>query len=392
MQRWRGWRFPGPLSALATAALLVACGGGSGGAAADGVRLWQPLPPSPILGRVAASAAWTGSEVITWGGYGSTRAEPPFHAQRSDGAAYDPATRRWRRIARAPSGLRGGAGDGVAWTGREMVVWASNSPDGPAGGAAYDPRTDTWRRLPTGPLGRREGYTSVWTGQELLVFGGTLGDHIATPSAAALRPSAGSWRRLKSFNAEQDLPPLPNGSVWSGREAFVLWSAAGLTGIRPVLTAFDPTTNRLRRISLAKAPVAPATRALMRPVAWTGTAVLFSTTTDHTPSSAPLVIYNPRSGRWKRARPAPCAPPSRYAQIAWIGDGLVVACGTDGLQVYSPRTDRWRIIDAAGPSPLTSRSDSTIVWTGSDLTVWSGAEDTAYNPTPADGASIGLKG
>jgi hypothetical protein len=69
----------------------------------------------------------------------------------------------------------------------------------------------------------------------------------------------------------------------------------------------------------------------------------------------------------------------------------VAPCGTSGLQVYSPRTDSWRTIDA-GPSPLTSRSDSAIVWTGSDLVVWSGAEDKAYNPTPADGASLRLKG
>jgi len=52
----------------------------------------------------------------------------------------------------------------------------------------YDPDTDSWRRLPAGPLGRREGYSSVWTGTELVVLGGTLGDTIAAPSAAAVDP------------------------------------------------------------------------------------------------------------------------------------------------------------------------------------------------------------
>lgn len=113
----------------------------------------------------------------------------------SDGAAFNPTTRTWRRIARAPSGVMGGGGL-AAWTGQAMVVVAGNSPGGPAGAATYEPRTDAWRRLPNGPLGNREGDVSVWTGRELLVFGGHEGDAIAKPTAAALNPRTGTWRTL----------------------------------------------------------------------------------------------------------------------------------------------------------------------------------------------------
>ncbi|MGZ4299010.1 MAG: hypothetical protein ACXVVK_18380, partial [Solirubrobacteraceae bacterium] len=130
------------------------------------------------------------------------------------------------------------------------MVFVGNSPAGPAGSAVYDPRTTAGRRLPPGPLGAREQYASVWTGRELLVFGGHSGDTYALPTAAALNPVTGSWRRLKTLDAVIGLATV-NGAVWNGREAFV-------SGIlhrprvvdRPIVLAFNPKTNKLRQIDL----------------------------------------------------------------------------------------------------------------------------------------------
>jgi hypothetical protein len=259
-----------------------------------------------------------------------------------------------------------------------MVVWAGNSPEGPAGGAVYDPRTNTWRRLPKGPLGVREGYVSVWTGKELLIFGGHTGG-VARPTAAAVNPRTRSWRRLPALNAVRALAVVI-GAVWDGREAFV-------SGAR-VLIAFNPRTDSFRRISLAKAPIDPRQRPQLDPVAWTGSEVLIATGSVTSTSSIGVVRYNPMTGHWRKASAAPCAGST---QIAWIGDRLVAACGTSGLQIYTPRTDSWQTA-ATGPSPVHSRAGSTIVWTRTELIVWSGTVNKPGNPTPADGASIALKG
>ncbi|MGI8520410.1 MAG: hypothetical protein ACR2MC_07400 [Actinomycetota bacterium] len=40
-------------------------------------------------------------------------------------------------------------------------------------GLAYRPSTDTWRNLPEFPLREREYPVVVWTGGELIVWGGT---------------------------------------------------------------------------------------------------------------------------------------------------------------------------------------------------------------------------
>lgn len=219
---------------------------------------------------------------------------------------------------------------------------------------------------------------SVWTGRELLIFGGHTG-RIARPTAASVDPRTRSWRRLPALNAVKGLA-VANGAVWDGREAFVSGTGA--------LIAVNPRTDTFRRISLTKAPIDPQQRSQLDPVAWTGTEVVFATGVDASSSSIGVVRYNPITGHWKKAGAAPC-PGS--TQVAWLGDRLAAACGTSGLQIYTPRTDSWRTI-ISGPSPLNSYGDSAIVWTGTDLIVWSGSVNKPGNPTPADGASIVLKG
>jgi len=382
----RPMRLPavGVLLVVALALVAGSAAKAPGGETTGASPSWRPLPRSPIAGRIAASAVWTGKEVIVWGGVSAGQ-------PRSDGAAYNPASRTWRRIARSPAGVIGDGGRAAAWTGKGMVVWAGNSPDGPAGGAVYDPRTDTWRRLPNSPLGSRENYVSAWTGKELLIFGGNRGDTLATPSAAAVNPRTGSWRVLKALAAVKGL--IANGAVWNGREAFVSGTVRRYpTVIRPIFFAFDPATGTLRRISLAKAPVDTEERGQLNPIAWTGTEVVFSSSADPLFASTSIVLYNPTTGAWKKPGAAPCTLPTKgYTQIAWIGDRLVVPCGTNGLQIYNPRTDGWRTLQP-GPSPLNSRGWSAIVWTGRSLIVWSGTVKKPENPTPADGSSITLKG
>ena len=410
-RRWRGRR-------IVVAVVAVAVVAGVAGAfigretkvdrEAGPPPAWQPLPKAPIAGRFGAAAVWTGKEMIVWGGYS--------HGEEAgDGAAYNPATRTWRAIAPAPAGVQGGAGTGVAWTGDKMVVWASNSPDGPAGAAVYEPGGDTWRRLPAGPLGRRELYSSVWTGKELLVIGGALGDTQATPVAAALNPRTGIWRMLPAFD-DFVFFGGPNGAVWDGREAIVSGAlslcperGSACAERRSVLVAYSPGTDTVREIALP----APSetfgadTAASLKPIAWTGTEVVF---TASVPGSVQIIRYNPTIDGWKGRADAGChivdnpaqgrgcrnwrkgpSAPCNGAQTAWLGDRYVTSCGEFGLQIFSLAKNAWTLQTlTSGPSPLSSREGSAIVWTGTDLIVWSGMVGKPHNPTPADGASITL--
>ena len=375
----------GALVVFAFTLLIALAVSTRGGQAASAGLSWRLLPRAPIPGRLDASTVWTGREMIVWGGV--TRSASGQAAPRSDGAAYNPTTRKWRKIANAPSGVLGGGGPAAAWTGSRMVIFVGNSPDGPSASATYDPRRNTWGRLPKGPLGVREQYASVWTGRKLLIFGGHSGDSYARPTAAALNPATRSWRRLKALDPVVGLSRV-NGAVWNGREAFVggvIYRPPGHVS-RPVLLEFNPARNKLHEINLAKAPLNQRQRLQLDPVGWSGSGIVFWTGTSS--SSTPVVRYTPATGYWKSAKASPCKP---YRQIAWIGRRLVVACGTDTLEIYSARTDSWSTFKA-GSSPLNSRKSSEITWTATNLIAWSGVALKRNNPTPADGASIALAG
>jgi hypothetical protein len=337
---------------------------------------WQKIAKAPIAGRIGAGTVWTGNEMLAWGGVvraGSIEAV-------GDGAAYDPLDGSWRSIRSSPHGVLGGGGQAAVWTGRRALFWAGNSPDGPAGGAVYNPRTGRWRNLSRGPLGPREGYASAWTGSELIIVGGTLGDGLARPIAAGVNPSTDRWHRLPGFGYLEGL--RPSGAIWSGDRLFVGGlaydcSQPGPCTIRPIFLSYDLATDLVEEIDLA-----PALAASFTPVGWTGTEV-FGSGDDRTS----VLFYDPATDQWRSGGPAPCDAGER--QVAFLGDRYVAACGRDALQIYSLASDTWEIVQA-GRSPLNSREGSAIAWTGSGLIVWSGVAPRTGNPTPNGGKRITL--
>ncbi len=131
---------------------------------------WRPIAAAPIEPRADPAIAWTGSEMIVWGGTGDgPRA-------LADGAAYDPAGDSWRVI--APSPLSARVGSGAAWTGSEVIVVGGRMRDGREinDSASYDPVVDTWGPFPSiiGP----QPVEVAWTGTELIIVqtGGEAGD------------------------------------------------------------------------------------------------------------------------------------------------------------------------------------------------------------------------
>jgi hypothetical protein len=104
----------------------------------------------------------------------------------------------------------------VLWTGSEMIVWGGSLRDSPAhlvDGAALDPETSTWRVLPSPPLEPTQPTRAVWAGDELVV--------ISPEATVGYDPSTDTWRQV----AEGANPPLDRGFVaWTG-ERVVVWRA-----------------------------------------------------------------------------------------------------------------------------------------------------------------------
>jgi N-acetylneuraminic acid mutarotase len=150
-----------------------------------GTNSWSPMAPAPAkLGpRDTAAGVWTGEALVVWGGYGrSQECTPCLHA---DGAAYDLATDTWTPIAGSPVSGRGG--HRAVWTGRDMVVWGGYDTEMRADGARYRPSADTWVAVVAGPLAARQHHAMVWTGRQVLVWGGEgAGGKLADGAALTL--------------------------------------------------------------------------------------------------------------------------------------------------------------------------------------------------------------
>jgi hypothetical protein len=140
-------------------------------------RTWRRLPPLPAA-RGFATATWSGSELLLVGGWGPTAGAEQVTLYRS-GVAYSPQTNRWRTLPAADSGRI----EHVAvWTGRTLLIWGGRTLRAgkwttPSHGLAYDPSTNRWSALPTAPLRGRTEANGVWTGSQLIVWGGiSVGD------------------------------------------------------------------------------------------------------------------------------------------------------------------------------------------------------------------------
>src|SRR5919108_666632 len=188
---------------------------------------WIVLPPpnapkvlSPT--REGHTAVWTGQDMIVWGGF--------YVAASNLGGRYHPATDAWTAL--PTEGAPGPRSHHAAvWTGTEVLVWGGweRSRDGHAtafgDGAAYNPATSTWRRLSTEGAPRpRSGHTAVWTGSEMVIWGGhnggrTLEDRLVLGDGARYRPAVDVWSPMPAEGAPS--PRAGHTAVWTGSELLV---------------------------------------------------------------------------------------------------------------------------------------------------------------------------
>ena len=199
--------------------------------------LWQDMPSAPLAGRIHPAHAWTGTELLVWGGRSAGQPRTEWFA---DGAAYNPQTGVWRMLPPAPISARAPM---FAWTGRELVVWGTveRGLQTPPDGAAYDPAADSWRPIAAAPVELTDA-TAVWTGREIIVVGASLSpsdNAPATPTAiaAAYNPSTNAWRTLP----HPDLSPQAATAAWNGAEVIAV-------DYQGPAAAYDPVTDAWRQL------------------------------------------------------------------------------------------------------------------------------------------------
>ena len=122
--------------------------------------------------------------MIIWGGGGGNE-------DVNTGARYAPASDSWTAMTTAGAPSPRSLPTAV-WTGSEMIVWGGAGP--PTGalnsGGRYSPASDTWRPTSqgSGVPDRRTRHTAVWTGNEMIVWGGYVNNGLRFEHRRPLRP------------------------------------------------------------------------------------------------------------------------------------------------------------------------------------------------------------
>jgi DNA-directed RNA polymerase specialized sigma24 family protein len=285
-----------------------------GGILNPGLDVWFSMPPAPIAPRSGATALWTGTEVLILGG------------DRPDGAAYDPATRLWRELPTAP--MPAGSDDTAVWTGTDAILFGGRGPNG----LAFNVTNDTWRSIAEAPHLELENPGAVWTGTEMIVWGdfarGGGTGRFAPANLAAYDPASDSWRQFTRFNDSVEL--LSATGVWTGKEVILWGTDVAGSDWRNAGLALNPATDEWRLIA---APPSPDVEYLWTPerdaLAWTGSRMLVWHLDRIGGTVGPEIwAYDPDTDIWERGATSPIASdPS----LIWTGETLYAYGGGDRL-------------------------------------------------------------
>ncbi|MFW7380924.1 MAG: Kelch repeat-containing protein [Oligoflexus sp.] len=234
------------------------------------------------------------------------------------------------------------------WTGTELLVWGGMGKDGRPLGGAYNPTTKQW----TSDLGRDEifapqrieGHSLVWTGSKLIVWGGSLPSSVNTNRGAIYDPQARPGERwsplvvtnpLQSVNERSNLDELQAPSARLGHTA--IW-----TGQHMVIFSGGGSQSR----------------------------------PEITGSGG---IYDPVKKKWELLYSEMVVERLGHTAV-WNGHEMLIFGGrTNRLRTYlgqvfgfEPESHRWQGVHSQfGPS---SRENHSAVWTGSSLIIWGGSD------------------
>jgi N-acetylneuraminic acid mutarotase len=252
---------------------------------------WSNVTIPGLIPRANATAVWTGTEMIIWGGYDGSS-----NKLFGDGMRYNPVTDTWSPVS-ATNAPAPRTGHTVVWNGSEMLVWGGGVANSGTlytdTGGIYTPATDSWTAMPAtgGAPSARIDHAAVWTGSEMIVWGGRAMNSL--DSGARYSPTAHSWQPVSAFC----LPMARGGhtGTWSGTEMLVWGGADNPNG--PYFEAggrYNPAADTWQAIPVAGMPGPRMGHSGI----WTGSELIVWGGYDNSGAGHTLQAYN-NGGRYR---------------------------------------------------------------------------------------------
>ncbi len=347
---------------------------------------WTERNSGAITNRHAAATCWTGSEFFICGGANGAASGT---AEYNTSYRYNPATNVWTQATNIGA-LSARSNASCVWTGTEVIVFGGYSGVGGGGtfknGARYKPSTDTWTAMADGPSFRYDAI-AVWTGTRFLVWGGITKTGTTTTTLAdgsLWNPNTNAWTTISASGAPQARRQA--GWVWTGTE-LIIWggSPSSLSTLDDGFR-YNPATDDWTEMTGVNAPSARAGHSAVwtgkEMIVWGGNAVVNIGPTKINQVYRDGARYDPADDRWLPLSDAGAPAARFYHSAVWTGKEMLLFGGTDTLNQatlsqgmnsgarYLPELDSWTALSvSSAPSP---RYFATPVWTGTDLLLWGG--------------------
>ena len=274
-------------------------------------------------------------------------------------------------------------GHTAVWTGSEMIVWGGDGQVSPLNtGGKYNPSTDSWTATnTTNAPTARHAHTAVWTGSEMIVWGGADNSGNVFNTGGRYNPITDSWTATSTTNAPSFR--ARHTAVWTGSE-MIVWGGVDIIGrFWNTGGRYNPSTDSWTATSTSNAPAGRRDHTAVwtddEMIVWGGygdTSPFYFNTGGK---------YNPITNSWT-ATSITNAPSARdfhtavwtgSEMIAWGGFNGTVSLNTGGR--YTPGTDSWT--STSTTNAPTGRYWHTAVWTGSEMIDWGGFNGTVFLDT-----------
>ena len=276
-------------------------------------------------------------------------------------------------------------GHSTIWSGQAMIVWGGTAGGSAyiSSGAMYDPSADTWSAVSSvsAPTARAN-HTAVWAETQMIIWGGK-GSSGSLGTGARFNPSANTWLATATSGAPS--ARVGHVSVWTGSKMLV-WGGNDASGLLSDGALYDAALNQWSTISLGNAPEgrmnAVAVWAGDRMIVWGGTGQSGELNTG-----GQLVFTNGLPAQWLSTTTSN-APFARIGHTAvWASDRMIVWGGQSGGTplddgaVYCASCDEWKGVSSTN-APL-PRYDHAAVWTGTEMLIAGGANAAGALSTSA---------
>ena len=228
----------------------------------------------------------------------------------------------------------------AVWTGSEMIVWGGLGPDYVKTGGRYNPSTDSWVATTTTNAVARGFHTAVWTGNEMIVWGG-LNDNSLLNSGGRYSPTTDSWIPTTTTNAPgvRDF----HTAVWTGSQMIVWGGSDG--GYLNTGGRYNPNTDSWSATSTTNVPAARN----LHTAVWTGSEMIVwgGSSEDNFGELNTGGRYNPISNSWTPTTTVNAPAARNYPTAVWTGGEMIVWGGNAGLfnavvLQYRRKIQSWR--------------------------------------------------